>query len=65
MNLRKKKRGCVKKRTVKLSEKINVIKDFELDIIFYPDIGMSIEFYYLVLVTKYQITTFGHPGNNW
>ena len=48
---------------IKLSEKINVIKNFELDIIFYPDIGLSIEFYYLALMrlAKYQITTFGHP----
>ena len=48
---------------IKLLEKINVIKNFELDIIFYPDIGLSIEFYYLALIrlARYQITTFGHP----
>jgi len=48
---------------IKLLEKINVIKNFELDIIFYPDIGLSIEFYYLALMrlARYQITTFGHP----
>ncbi len=48
---------------VKLSEKITTIKKFRFDIIFYPDIGLSIEFYYLALIrlAKYQITTFGHP----
>ena len=48
---------------IKLFEKINVIKNFEFDIIFYPDIGLSIEFYYLALMrlARYQITTFGHP----
>ena len=48
---------------IKLFEKIKVIKNFELDIIFYPDIGLSIEFYYLALMrlARYQITTFGHP----
>ena len=48
---------------IKLSEKIDVIKKFKLDIIFYPEIGLSIEFYYLALMrlAKYQITTFGHP----
>ena len=61
----KEKEGILKNELlpVKLSEKINVIKDFKLDVIFYPDIGMSIEFYYLALIrlAKYQITTFGHP----
>jgi len=48
---------------IKLLEKIDVIKNFELDVIFYPDIGLSIEFYYLALMrlARYQITTFGHP----
>ena len=48
---------------IKLFEKINVIKNFEFDIIFYPDIGLSIELYYLALMrlARYQITTFGHP----
>ena len=35
---------------IKLFEKINVIKNFEFDIIFYPDIGLSIEFYYHALM---------------
>tara|TARA_E500000178_G_scaffold27732_1_gene25410 strand:- start:1044 stop:2729 length:1686 start_codon:yes stop_codon:yes gene_type:complete len=48
---------------IKLTEKIDIIKEFELDVIFYPDIGLSIEFYYLALIrlAKYQFTTFGHP----
>ena len=48
---------------IKLSEKINMIKEFKLDVIFYPDIGLSIEFYYLALMrlARYQFTTFGHP----
>ena len=61
----KEKEGILKNEIlpIKLSEKIKIIKDFKLDIIFYPDIGMSIEFYYLALIrlAKYQITTFGHP----
>ena len=62
---KKEKEGILKNELlpVELSEKINVIKNFKFDIIFYPDIGMSIEFYYLALIrlAKYQITTFGHP----
>ena len=62
---KKEKEGVLKNETlpIKLSEKINVIKQFKLNIIFYPDIGLSIEFYYLALMrlAKYQITTFGHP----
>ena len=48
---------------IKLLEKINIIKKFKLHVIFYPDIGLSIEFYYLALIrlARYQITTFGHP----
>ena len=61
----KEKEGILKNEIlpIKLSEKINVIKQFKLNIIFYPDIGLSIEFYYLALIrlAKYQITTFGHP----
>jgi len=49
--------------STKLTEKVNAIKEFKLDVIFYPDIGLSIEFYYLALIrlAKYQFTTFGHP----
>jgi protein O-GlcNAc transferase len=62
---KKEKEGVLKNEIlpIKLSEKINVIKQFKLNIIFYPEIGLSIEFYYLALMrlAKYQITTFGHP----
>jgi len=62
---KKEKEGVLKNKflPIKLSEKIDVLKNFKLDIIFYPDIGLSIEFYYLALIrlAKYQITTFGHP----
>ena len=61
----KEKEGILKNEIlpIKLSEKIDNIKKFKLDVIFYPDIGLSIEFYYLALMrlAKYQITTFGHP----
>ena len=61
----KEKEGIFKNEflPIKLSEKISVIKGFKFDIIFYPDIGMSIEFYYLALIrlAKFQVTTFGHP----
>ena len=61
----KEKKGILKNEIlpIKLSEKIDVIKKFKLNIIFYPDIGLSFEFYYLALMrlAKYQITTFGHP----
>ena len=61
----KEKEGILKNEIlpIKLSEKIDVIKKFKLNIIFYPDIGLSVEFYYLALMrlAKYQITTFGHP----
>ena len=62
---KKEEEGLLKNEllTIKLLEKINIIKSFELDVIFYPDIGLSAEFYYLALMrlAKYQITTFGHP----
>ena len=61
----KEKEGILKNEIlpIKLSEKIELIKKFRLNIIFYPDIGLSFEFYYLALMrlAKYQITTFGHP----
>ena len=44
-------------------DKINLIKSQNLDIVFYPDIGMSIEFYFLSFIrfSKVQITSWGHP----
>ena len=45
------------------SEKINLVSDQNLDIIFYPDIGMSSELYYLTFLrlAKHQMTSWGHP----
>ena len=50
-------------------EKIQSINRKNLDIAFFPDIGMSTEFYYLSFIkfAKIQITSWGHPvttGNN-
>jgi len=48
---------------IKLINKIKIIEKEKFDILFYPDIGMSIEFYFLSLVrlAKYQIMSWGHP----
>ena len=53
----------------KINDKIKLISEQNLDIVFYPDIGMSTEFYFLSFMrfAKNQITTWGHPittGNN-
>ena len=47
----------------KLIDKIKILEKEKFDILFYPDIGMSIEFYYLSLIrlAKYQIMSWGHP----
>ena len=47
----------------KLSEKIQIVDKENFDILFYPDIGMSIEFYFLSLIrlARYQIMSWGHP----
>ena len=50
-------------------EKLKLIDKENLDIAFYPEIGMSTEFYFLsyVRLAKRQITSWGHPittGNN-
>ncbi len=47
----------------KLSDKIKIIEKEKFNILFYPDIGMSIELYFLSLVrlAKYQIMSWGHP----
>ena len=44
-------------------EKIDLILEQNLDIIFYPDIGMSSQLYYLTFLRlgKYQLTSWGHP----
>ena len=45
------------------SEKQKIILETNLDILFYPEIGLSIELYYLsfVKLANYQITSWGHP----
>tara|TARA_B110000503_G_C7123638_1_gene403625 strand:+ start:92 stop:1765 length:1674 start_codon:yes stop_codon:yes gene_type:complete len=47
----------------KFQEKINIIDKENLDITFFPDIGMSTEFYFLSYIkfTKAQFTSWGHP----
>ena len=44
-------------------DKINLILDSNLDIIFYPDIGFSTQLFYLTFLklAKHQITSWGHP----
>ena len=44
-------------------EKVHLIKNQNLDILFFPEIGMSNEFYFLSYVRfcKNQITSWGHP----
>ena len=48
---------------IKLIDKIKDLEKEKFDILFYPDIGMSIEFYFLSLIrlAKYQIMSWGHP----
>ena len=51
------------------NEKAKYIRDKKLDILFYPDIHMSTNLYYLTLLklARFQITSWGHPettGNN-
>jgi predicted O-linked N-acetylglucosamine transferase (SPINDLY family) len=45
------------------NDKIFAISNEKLDIIFYPDIGMSSDLYYLIFLrlAKYQINSWGHP----
>ena len=45
------------------SEKIITIRNENLDMVFFPDIGMSTEFYYLSFIrfANVQITSWGHP----
>ena len=44
-------------------EKVELIKNKKLDLVFYPDIGMSSDLYFLTFLrfAKYQITSWGHP----
>ncbi len=63
--IEKEKNGFLKNIRLpeKLSEKINFFKKEKFNILFYPDIGMSIEMYYLSLIrlAKHQIMSWGHP----
>ena len=45
------------------NQKIKILENEKLDIIFYPDIGMSSDLYYLTYlrIAKVQITSWGHP----
>ena len=44
-------------------EKVDLVKNKNIDILFYPEIGMSLELYFLsyVKLAKKQITSWGHP----
>ena len=44
-------------------QSVDKINNENLDIVFFPDVGMSSEFYYLSFIrfAKIQITTWGHP----
>ena len=44
-------------------EKIDLVKNKNIDILFYPEIGMSLELYFLsyLKLAKKQITSWGHP----
>ena len=67
------KEGFIKKiidlkiRTISLpllfNDKIKILQAEHLDIIFYPDIGMSVDLYYLTFyrLAKFQINSLGHP----
>ena len=63
--------GQIKNYTlpVKFGDKQKVISNENLDILFYPEIGLSLELYYLsfIKLASYQVTSWGHPettGNN-
>ena len=47
----------------KFDEKLKIINQQNLDIAFFPDIGMSTEFYFLSFIrfAKVQMTSWGHP----
>lgn len=44
-------------------EKQNIILNEKLDLLFYPEIGLSLQLYYLsfLKLAKYQVTSWGHP----
>jgi len=48
---------------IKFEDKQKIIAHENLDILFYPEIGLSLELYYLsfIRLATYQITSWGHP----
>ena len=53
----------------KFEDKQKIIANQNLDILFYPEIGLSLEIYYIsfIKLATYQLTSWGHPettGNN-
>ena len=48
---------------IKFEDKQKIIADENLDILFYPEIGLSLDLYYLsfVRLATYQVTSWGHP----
>ena len=48
---------------IKFEDKQKIIADENLDILFYPEIGLSLELYYLsfIRLATYQVTSWGHP----
>ena len=48
---------------IKFEDKQKIIVDENLDILFYPEIGLSLELYYLsfIRLATYQVTSWGHP----
>jgi len=48
---------------IKFEDKQKIITNENLDILFYPEIGLSLELYYLsfIRLATYQITSWGHP----
>jgi len=48
---------------IKFEDKQKIIANENLDILFYPEIGLSLELYYLsfIRLATYQVTSWGHP----
>jgi len=63
--LQEEKKGKIKNFQLPrlFKEKIDLILNQNLDIVFYPDVGMSSQLYYLTFLRlgKYQLTSWGHP----
>ena len=48
---------------IKFNDKVDTIRSKNLDLLFYPDVHMSANLYYLTLIklAKYHIASWGHP----